>query len=107
MTIKNESFDLVIDKSTIDSLKCSENFHFGVEQYLKEVSRVLKHDKGVFVCISYGVPYVMLKYLNEPHLKWKVDIRKVPKLQKKETSSQEILKKGISDIFMLHEVVDS
>ena len=80
MIFENESYDFGIDKGTLDALKCGENFQLGVEQYLKEVKRVLAAD-GIFICISYGVPYVVLKFLNNPDLKWKVETIKIPKIK--------------------------
>ena len=42
MTYGDEYFDLVIDKSTIDTLMCSENPLINVAQMIEEGYRVLK-----------------------------------------------------------------
>lgn len=51
----DESFDLAIDKSTIDALLCGDNAFINVAKMLKEAQRVLKPG-GVYLAISYGKP---------------------------------------------------
>lgn len=51
----DETFDMVIDKSTIDALLCGSNAFFNVAIMLKECQRVLKTG-GFYVAISYGQP---------------------------------------------------
>lgn len=53
MTYPNESFDLIIDKSTIDSLMCSDHPLVNVAQMLEEGYRVLRNG-GFFLTISYS-----------------------------------------------------
>jgi len=50
-----ETFDLVIDKSTIDALLCGSLAYLNVGIMLKECQRVLKTG-GCYVAISYGQP---------------------------------------------------
>ena len=71
-------FDIIIDKGLIDSLRCEENFQFSVMQYLKEIHRVLNND-GVFLCVSYSVPFIMLKYIEHDVLQWNVTYQEIPK----------------------------
>ena len=85
MDFKDKSFDLVLDKATLDSIRCAVNFQLQVEQYLKEVRRVLTRG-GVFVCVSHGIPFVMLKHLDQPHLGWSVEVRHVNKLKPPQSS---------------------
>ena len=50
---KNNQFDVIIDKGTLDSVLCGENSIPLVDKMMKEVYRILDHN-GVFLCISYG-----------------------------------------------------
>lgn len=51
----NDTFDLAIDKSTIDALLCGDHSFLNVAIMTKEVQRVLKNG-GVYLVISYGQP---------------------------------------------------
>lgn len=62
MKYKNNCFDLVIDKSTLDSFLCGEHSFINVAIYLKEVQRILKVG-GIFIIISYGKPDNRLNHL--------------------------------------------
>lgn len=53
MTYPDQSFDLVIDKSTIDTLMCSENPLLNVAKMVEENHRVLK-EGGYYLTISYS-----------------------------------------------------
>jgi ubiquinone/menaquinone biosynthesis C-methylase UbiE len=48
-------FDLVIDKSTTDSILCGEKSFLNAAIVMKEVQRVLKTG-GIYIVISYGSP---------------------------------------------------
>ena len=52
---EDESFDVIIDKSTIDAILCGNYAFFNVAVMLNECQRVLKTG-GYYVAISYGVP---------------------------------------------------
>lgn len=51
----DETFDLVIDKSTMDALLCGDQSFLNVAIMTKEVQRVLKTN-GIYLIISYGAP---------------------------------------------------
>ena len=51
----DETFDLAIDKSTIDALLCGDDSFLNVAKMTKEVQRVLKTG-GYYLAISYGHP---------------------------------------------------
>ena len=51
--LESNSFDLAIDKSTMDALLCGDDASFKVAALLKESQRVLKVG-GVYFAISYG-----------------------------------------------------
>lgn len=58
MTYPADSFDAVIDKSTLDTFLCSEEMLEQIPLYLKGVSKVLKAG-GVFIVISFNEPDVV------------------------------------------------
>lgn len=51
----NETFDMVIDKGTMDALLCGNNAFSNVKKMLDEMYRVLKPG-GIGIVISYGEP---------------------------------------------------
>ena len=53
--LESNSFDLAVDKSTIDALLCGDDSFINVAQMLKETQRILKTG-GVYFAISYGKP---------------------------------------------------
>jgi len=52
---EDNTFDLAIDKSTIDALLCGDNSFINVAIMIKEVQRILKTG-GIYMIISYGQP---------------------------------------------------
>ncbi len=72
------SFNVVLDKGTLDSILCGEGSINNVANMCMEVSRVLKPD-GVFLIVSYGIPDNRLQYLQEETYKWRVSVHTVPK----------------------------
>ncbi len=52
---ENNTFDVVIDKSTMDALLCGDQSFLNVAIMTKEVQRVLKTG-GIYLIISYGQP---------------------------------------------------
>jgi EEF1A lysine methyltransferase 4 len=51
--LKNNEFNVIIDKGTLDSVLCGENSIPLVDKMMREVYRILDHN-GVYFCISYG-----------------------------------------------------
>lgn len=73
----SNSFDLVVDKSTLDALLCSENNAFlSVAQMTREVQRVLKLG-GHYLSVSYGNPENRSVHFESPHLNWTLQHCKV------------------------------
>ena len=64
---ESNSFDMAIDKSTIDALLCGDDSFLKVAQMLKETQRVLKTD-GVYFAISYGKPESRSFHFVQPFL---------------------------------------
>ena len=69
MNYPSNSFDLVIDKSTVDAILCGDFAYMNVALALKEVQRVLKTD-GVYMFISYGSPENRTFHFQRAHLKF-------------------------------------
>jgi ubiquinone/menaquinone biosynthesis C-methylase UbiE len=65
----DNTFDLAIDKSTIDALLCGEQSFLNVALMTREVQRVLKVG-GYYAAISYGVPENRSAHFTWDHLNW-------------------------------------
>ena len=74
----DESFDVVLDKGTLDSVLCGEGSTSNAGKTLSEITRVLKPN-GVLVCISYGIPDNRLSYFDNEAYHWHVNVHTVPK----------------------------
>lgn len=72
------TFNVVLDKGTMDSILCGKGSIENVSKMCQEVSRVLKPD-GVFIIVSYGMPCNRLQYLQEETYKWRVSVKTVLK----------------------------
>ena len=64
-----DSFDLAIDKSTIDALLCGDDYLLKVAKMLKETQRVLVPG-GHYFAISYGKPESRVSHLIRGFLSW-------------------------------------
>ena len=67
-----DTFDLVIDKSTIDCLFCREDYVIKLASMLMHTQRILKPGGHYFV-VSYGKPKARLQHFEREFLSW--DIR--------------------------------
>lgn len=74
----DESFDVVMDKGTLDSILCGEASTSNVAKMCQEVARVLK-PTGVYFIVSYGVPDNRLSYLENEDYGWTVTVHTVQK----------------------------
>lgn len=70
-------FDLVIDKSVLDTFCCADGSGRTVVTYLKEVQRVL-NEEGVFLCISYGEPSKREYHFGNDHLTFELQTMRLP-----------------------------
>ena len=52
---KDELFDIIVDKGTIDAILCGKDPHLNAAIMLSECQRILKTG-GVYVAISFGLP---------------------------------------------------
>lgn len=78
LDLPDSSFDLIIDKGTIDSLLCGSNSFHNVYQMNKQLSRVLKKG-GRLVTITYGQPDTRIDHFRRKKLKFEVEHRTVDK----------------------------
>jgi len=69
---QDETFDLIIDKSTLDALLCGEKSFVNVVLMTKEISRILKTG-GIYFIISYGRPEYRLFHLQRKHLAFDIN----------------------------------
>lgn len=75
---KDNQFDLIIDKSTIDAILCGSDAYVNVAKMLKECQRVLK-EGGYYVAISYGAPDNRNLHFKRKFLHCKLDIVMIQK----------------------------
>ena len=71
MTFSAESFDVVIDKGTLDAVLCGADSSRNAELMLRECERVLAHN-GTLIIITYGTPATRLPYLERSKWSWRV-----------------------------------
>ena len=67
----DNSFDVIIDKSTIDAILCGDNAFLNTAIMLKEAQRVLKVD-GAYIAISYGKPESRAFHFTRSFLSWEM-----------------------------------
>ncbi|KAL5781896.1 hypothetical protein ACOSP7_006925 [Xanthoceras sorbifolium] len=85
---QSSSFDVVIDKGTLDSILCGNNSRQNATQMLKEVWRVLK-DQGVYILITYGAPIYRLSLLKDSNM-WGLKLHVIEKHTVEEISKNPI-----------------
>eukprot|EP00340_Litonotus_pictus_P007048 CAMPEP_0170519522 /NCGR_PEP_ID=MMETSP0209-20121228/4907_1 /TAXON_ID=665100 ORGANISM="Litonotus pictus, Strain P1" /NCGR_SAMPLE_ID=MMETSP0209 /ASSEMBLY_ACC=CAM_ASM_000301 /LENGTH=320 /DNA_ID=CAMNT_0010805427 /DNA_START=48 /DNA_END=1007 /DNA_ORIENTATION=- len=78
LSYSDNSFDLVVDKSTIDAILCGESSFINVSKMIKEVDRVLKVN-GIYMIISYGQPENRLFHLEREHLNFDTTVYTIKK----------------------------
>ncbi len=78
MKYEDNSFDIAIDKSTIDALLCGDRSFLNVAIMTKEIQRVLKPG-GIYMIISYGQPENRVFHLEREHLSLDISIYTIKK----------------------------
>lgn len=74
LTLKSDTYSIVIDKGCIDSLFCSTSFTTVVPKALNEVRRVLSME-GIFFCVSHATPLSRVPYFRAHS--WAIEISKM------------------------------
>lgn len=75
-----ETFDVIIDKGTMDAMMCSDISSKTVFSVFDEVSRLLKAG-GHFIVVSSGAPELRESYFSHDSFDWTLhEALKVPKL---------------------------
>lgn len=67
LNFDDASFDVVIDKSTLDAILCGDMSFYKTAILLKESQRVMRVD-GLYLCISYGSPENRVFHFRREHL---------------------------------------
>jgi len=78
MDFPSWSFNLVLDKGTMDALLVSDRSTEDVHEALTDIARVLDAKHGVFVLISFEAPGKRLKHLEHAKFGWNVVVKTVP-----------------------------
>ncbi|CAE8610473.1 unnamed protein product [Polarella glacialis] len=71
--VPSDSFELVIDKSTMDALFCHEEHALAIGQFIKEAFRVTSLG-GVFLSVSMHRPNSVLRWLRRRAFPWTVRV---------------------------------
>lgn len=77
LNYEDESFDIIIDKSTLDCIMCCESAELDVCKMTKECQRVLKTN-GLYVIISFESSENRMFVYEMPHLSFEVEYIKLP-----------------------------
>lgn len=73
---ESETFDLVLDKSTLDAIVCASHAYRKVAMMLREVQRVLKVG-GIYIVITFGEPSRRMLHFEREHLSWEIKYLKL------------------------------
>lgn len=60
--LDSESFSCIIDKGTLDSIACSDEYSKKAKQMVNNICRILSPG-GCYICVSYGRPETRMIYL--------------------------------------------
>ena len=106
------SFDVVLDKSTMDALLCGDNSFLMTAKMLHEVQRVLKPG-GYYFMVSYGEPESRIFHLEREFLSFdisyykKTNYVKEPACDSSEGSSGSEEKVKVNHIYVCQKLPDA
>ena len=72
LSYSDGTFDVAIDKGTIDTILCNESGFTKCALMLSEATRVLVND-GLYIAISYGDPESRLSHMQSRHLAFDIE----------------------------------
>jgi ubiquinone/menaquinone biosynthesis C-methylase UbiE len=73
MTIPSGTFDIAVDKATVDSILCADGGARQIHALLKQIYRVLK-PKGTFMMLSYAKSQLRLNFLKHKDFLWDISV---------------------------------
>lgn len=76
-TFSDDSFDLILDKSVLDTFCCMSQSSQVISRYLDEVRRLMRPG-GSLLCVSFGDPSSRLHYFNKPNYNWTTEQIDIP-----------------------------
>lgn len=88
----DETFDLIIDKGTTDSIYCTDTSSITIAKYYKEVLRVLKTG-GIFLLVTHGNE-TRLNNLQTKFLKFDITVKKLISKLENDGFGNEIIKEN-------------
>lgn len=97
--IQTGSFNVAIDKGTLDSVLCGDNSGNNAEKMINEIYRILAPG-GRYICITYGDPEHRKKYFD--NLQWSnLSVDKVLKPNTNNEENTEISAKNYHYIYIM------
>lgn len=76
--LSGRSFDLILDKGTLDCILCGEKSFENVHKALSNISQLLKPG-GAYLVVSYGSPMFRLNHLQKEEFSWNVELQTLEK----------------------------
>jgi SAM-dependent methyltransferase len=73
MSFPSGTFDVVIDKATLDSMLCGEGAIKTIQTMLQQIYRVLKPN-GTFMMLSYAKSQLRLNFLKKKDFIWDISV---------------------------------
>ena len=97
--IQTGSFNVAVDKGTLDSVLCGDNSGNNAEKMINEIYRILAPG-GRYICITYGDPEHRKKYFD--NLQWSnLSVDKVLKPNTNNEENTEISAKNYHYIYIM------
>lgn len=97
--IQTGSFNVAIDKGTLDSILCGDNSGNNVQKMLNEIYRILAPG-GRYICITYGDPEHRKKYFE--NLQWSnLSVDKIVKPISNNEESNDMNNKNFHYIYIM------
>jgi len=75
MSLKSDSYSLVIDKGCIDAVFCGTDFITSSKRAFNEIYRVLRPEGGILFSVSHASPLSRVPYFRS--IEWAIDISKL------------------------------
>jgi ubiquinone/menaquinone biosynthesis C-methylase UbiE len=68
---EDETFDAIVDKSTLDAILCGDFSFYNAAKMLHEMQRIMKTG-GHYISISYGKPETRVHHFTRKHLDFEI-----------------------------------